>query len=104
MKQELEPDVNRTHNLRIWSKIHYHCTTDPLSICHSNSNSTWLVNYTQAQYTTQLSDLECATIVARIPCQYVTLVPATRPVNYAHAQYTIIEVKDVMLEKERATF
>ena len=26
---------------------------------------------------------------------------ATRPVNYAHAQYTIIEVKDVMLDKDR---
>ena len=28
----------------------------------------------------------------------------TRPLNYVHAQYTIVEVKDVILEKDRATF
>ena len=86
-KQEHEPDVNRRRNLRIWGQTRYHCATDPLPICHSSSNASRTVNYTQVQYTTQISDLEC-----------------TRPVNYAHAQYTIIEVKDVMLEKDRATF
>ena len=49
-KQKLEPDVNRTRNLLIWSQTRYHCTTDPLSICHSSSNTTRTVNYTQAKY------------------------------------------------------
>ena len=78
VKEELEPDVNRTCNLLIWSQTHYHCATNPFLICHSSSNNMWPINYNQAQYTTQLSDLECATIVPWIPYQYVTLVPGLR--------------------------
>jgi hypothetical protein len=26
---EIEPDVNRTRNLLIWSQTRYHCATDP---------------------------------------------------------------------------
>ena len=38
------------YNATFWSRVRYHCATDPLPRP---------VNYTQAQYTTQLSDLEC---------------------------------------------
>jgi len=27
---KIEPDVNRTRNLLIWSQTRYHCATDPL--------------------------------------------------------------------------
>ncbi len=31
----IEPDVNRTRNLLIWSQTRYHCATDPLmEICY----------------------------------------------------------------------
>ena len=30
--QGLEPDVNRTRNLLIWSQTRYHCATDPFGI------------------------------------------------------------------------
>ena len=29
-KEGIEPDVNRTRNLLIWSQTRYHCATDPL--------------------------------------------------------------------------
>ncbi|QCE00414.1 hypothetical protein DEO72_LG7g1704 [Vigna unguiculata] len=29
-EQGIEPDVNRTRNLLIWSQTRYHCATDPL--------------------------------------------------------------------------
>ena len=31
-KVGIEPDVNRTRNLLIWSQTRYHCATDPLVI------------------------------------------------------------------------
>ncbi|AES92606.1 hypothetical protein MTR_4g131890 [Medicago truncatula] len=31
-KDGIEPDVNRTRNLLIWSQTRYHCATDPVVI------------------------------------------------------------------------
>ncbi|PIM99155.1 hypothetical protein CDL12_28356 [Handroanthus impetiginosus] len=32
----IEPDVNRTRNLLIWSQTRYHCATDPVVAYFSN--------------------------------------------------------------------
>ncbi|KAK4397378.1 hypothetical protein Sango_1574400 [Sesamum angolense] len=33
IQRGIEPDVNRTRNLLIWSQTRYHCATDPLRYC-----------------------------------------------------------------------
>ena len=39
-KKGIEPDVNRTRNLLIWSQTRYHCATDPLvNLLPQNNNS-----------------------------------------------------------------
>ena len=39
-KKGIEPDVNRTRNLLIWSQTRYHCATDPLvNLVPHNDNS-----------------------------------------------------------------
>jgi hypothetical protein len=36
MDRGIEPDVNRTRNLLIWSQTRYHCATDPAVTCVRN--------------------------------------------------------------------
>ena len=38
----IEPDVNRTRNLLIWSQTRYHCATDPMLSCLCNKYLTGL--------------------------------------------------------------
>ena len=49
-EEGIEPDVNRTRNLLIWSQTRYHCATDPRNVspvcnylsCVCDNSHNWL--------------------------------------------------------------
>ena len=60
MDRGIEPDVNRTRNLLIWSQTRYHCATDP-GCCNGSKYFSYII-----QKASSAVKIECARSIYEI--------------------------------------